>query len=188
MPLSPRFEELMDGLELKDALWHLQRTNLGREKATQERIITATDDEIIAWYSRVLALAWDGGRLVSQILEETPKTIDTLPPLEVLIEKRGNLVRQWWVTQNDDAIHAPYQEVVWEIAEYVRLSKLQKQAQKLQNGDWINRRHIIRSVLALQATSSDWDISNRLYQIKILEHLWLATRMRTEKPPQSLAA
>lgn len=52
MPLSARFDELVENLELKDALWHLERANAGTD-------YHATEAEIAQGYRLLLDIIED---------------------------------------------------------------------------------------------------------------------------------
>ncbi len=136
MPLSPRCNELIKGMELHEALWHLQRANSWDNRATAE--------ELIEGYSRILQLAQNTGGCVKQILAETDQQISAMSPLETMIEKRGNLIREGKCADNQDL-----QEVTRKIAEYVRLTRLQRQAEILQEGGWVQIWDIAASIQSL---------------------------------------
>ena len=160
MPLSPRFEELMNGLELKDALWHLQRANSWVNQASEE--------ELIEWYSRILQLIQNTAECVTTILEETSQEREKMESIEKMLEKRDTFIRQGWINQDDNVIREPYQEVIWEIAEYVRLSKLLKQAQMLQDKKWIQIWDIVMSVELLPDNITRWEKTISFNKARIL--------------------
>jgi hypothetical protein len=156
MPLSPRFEELMDELELKDALWHLQRANAWVNQATEE--------ELMEWYSRILQLAQNTGECITRILEKTTQELSRMLSRESLLKNRNIYVHDSCERRDN----WNYNKTICDLAEHVRLSRLVKQAQILQQGEWVQIRDITASIQLLPDKITWWDQTIVLNKARIL--------------------
>lgn len=110
MPLTPRFHELIEELDLPEAAWHLSRTNTWTE-------IHATEEEIEKGKETILALLQDKGDCVTRILAQIESDLEKLDPLNILLKKRP--------------LGAPFDG---DIAKRLGLEKRKKQAQLILEG------------------------------------------------------
>lgn len=78
MPLTPRFEELVEKLFLPDAAWHLSRTNAGT-------INHASESEILEGKERILQLLNNIDGCVTKILAKTESELARIKPMETLL-------------------------------------------------------------------------------------------------------
>lgn len=78
MPLTPRFEELVEELNLPDAAWHLSRTNAGSPN-------NASESELLEGKERVLRLLHNTDNCVTEILAKTESELAQIKPMETLL-------------------------------------------------------------------------------------------------------
>jgi len=156
MPLSPRFEELMDGLELKGALWHIQRAT--------SWVNNATEEELMEWYSQILQLSQNTGGCITKILEETAQELSDMPSRELLLKNRDVHIRDSWARKGDQNYH----NTIRDLTRYSRLSRLEQQAQILQEGKWVQIWDIMASIQSLPDGITRWEQTIVLNKARIL--------------------
>ncbi len=116
MPLTPRFEELVEELNLPDAAWHLSRTNAGTAN-------NASESELLEGKARVLKLLNNTDQYVSNILAEIESELDQIEPMEMLllqkpqwtpydgdiarrlnlekVRRNAKVILDWWLTAEE---------------------------------------------------------------------------------------
>jgi len=156
MPLSPRFEELTNELDLQGALWHLQRATSWVNKATEE--------ELMEWYSRILQLSQNTGECVTKILEKTTQELRDMPSRELLLKNRDIHVRESCARKGDENYH----NTIRDLTKHVYLSKLVRQAQILLQGKWVQVWDIKASIEVLPDMITRWEQTIVLNKARIL--------------------
>jgi hypothetical protein len=81
MPLTPRFHELIEELDLPQAAWHLSRTNTWTE-------IHATPEDINEGHELIMRLINNQNNCVATILDWIEKELQDITPMEILLVRR----------------------------------------------------------------------------------------------------
>jgi hypothetical protein len=86
-------------------------------------------DEIFEWYSRIIDLISDKNWCVTKILQVSSTTLDTLPPISVLLQKRAEVSPYNW--QGIPEFENAYSEIAQKIKLYDKYERLKQRAQRI---------------------------------------------------------
>lgn len=128
MPLTPRFNELIEQLDLPQAAWHLSRTNSWTENH-------ATPQEIERGRKKILNLVSNKNGSVQKILQKTDQKLEKMEPWEVLLQRRQEAtLASWGKPVNDKDWTKEYTDTINKIKQRTLLEKIKKQAELILNG------------------------------------------------------
>ena len=126
MPLTPRFHQLIDELNLPEAAWHLSRTNSWTESH-------ATQEEINNWRTQILNLLHNENDCVNTVLAWVERELETIDPMDILLQKRQEeTLKQWG--QPIEQSNEEYGKTIRAIMRRVLLEKTRRQANLILDG------------------------------------------------------
>ncbi|MBP7806804.1 hypothetical protein KA057_03915 [Candidatus Gracilibacteria bacterium] len=128
MPLTPRFHELIEELDLPQAAWHLSRTNTGTE-------IHATPEDINEGHELIMRLINNQNNCVATILDGIEKELQDITPMEILLVRRQEAtLQQWGASVMDEGPRNHYNRIIQTITRRLLLEKTKKNAKHILNG------------------------------------------------------
>lgn len=130
MPLTPRFHELIDELDLPEAAWHLRRTNTWTEKPAGKK-------DIKNGYRQIMNLVSNNNNCVKAILEKVEKELENITPMDILLKQRQEAtLEQWWQPIPSETSHSHYNKIIQTITRRLLLERTKRHAEIILNG-WL---------------------------------------------------
>ncbi len=127
MPLTPRFHELIEELDLPQAAWHLSRTNTWTE-------IHATPEDINEGHELIMRLINNQNNCVATILDWIEKELQDITPMEILLVRRQEAtLQQWGASVMDEGPRNHYNRIIQTITRRLLLEKTKKNAKHILN-------------------------------------------------------
>lgn len=127
MPLTPRFHELIEQLDLPQAAWHLSRTNTWTE-------IHATQEDINEWHELIMRLINNENNCVTTILDWIEKELQDITPMDILLTQRQEAtLQQWGTSVIEEGPRNHYNRIIQTITRRLLLEKTKRQAERILN-------------------------------------------------------
>ncbi len=130
MPLTPRFHELIDELDLPEAAWHLKRTNTWTEKHADKK-------DIRNGYKQIMNLVSNKNNCVNTLLEKVEKELESITPMDILLKQRQEAtLEQWWQPVTNESAQTHYNNTIQTIKRRLILERTKRHAETILNG-WL---------------------------------------------------